>query len=139
MIKKVGINTLRIIYFYYLLFHRRPTHNCEVKETRRPVENVALTTKGLQERKQLVNGTTVKNRKNNKLFLTEIFPLVHETWYLKVFLSCHFRGLGVPFLSEMNQTSVTGIQLERKQVQRWNYDISLTDGLLELSLTVGYN
>ena len=27
-----------------------------------PVENVALTTKGLQERKQLWSGTTVKNR-----------------------------------------------------------------------------
>ena len=27
-----------------------------------PVENAALTTKGLQERKQLLSGTTVKNR-----------------------------------------------------------------------------
>jgi hypothetical protein len=32
----------------------------ETEETKRPVENVTLTTKGLQERKQLMGGTTVE-------------------------------------------------------------------------------
>ena len=32
----------------------------ETEETTRPVENVSLTTKGLQERNQLVSGTTVE-------------------------------------------------------------------------------
>ena len=32
----------------------------ETEGNARPVENVALTTKGLQERKQLVSGTTVE-------------------------------------------------------------------------------
>ena len=51
----------------------------------RPVENVALTTKGLQETKtHLLNGTTVKKVIKNKFILTEIFSSVHETWYLKV-------------------------------------------------------
>ena len=51
----------------------------------RPVENVTITTKGLQERKtQLLNGTTVK--KGEKKILTDIFPLVHEKQYLKVLL-----------------------------------------------------
>jgi hypothetical protein len=39
-----------------------------------------LTTKGLHERKtEVLDGTTVKNKYNNKLILTEIFPSVHET------------------------------------------------------------
>ena len=33
---------------------------------------------------QLLDGMTLKNRWNNKLILTEIFPSLHETWYLKV-------------------------------------------------------
>jgi hypothetical protein len=40
-----------------------PTVNCpsqEKEETTRPVENAALTTKGLQERKLLVSGKTVE-------------------------------------------------------------------------------
>ena len=65
---------------FYLSFHHRPIHklcflSCrpfvvnarcstslgqETEETTRPVKNVALTTKGLQERKQLVSGTTVE-------------------------------------------------------------------------------
>ena len=32
----------------------------ETQGTKRPVENITLTTKGLQERKQLVSGTTVE-------------------------------------------------------------------------------
>ena len=85
-----GKISVRIIYFYYLFFHRRPTHklcflSCKpfvvnvtfstglvvpssqnkkekkkTEETSRPVENVTLATKGLQERKQLVSGTTVE-------------------------------------------------------------------------------
>jgi hypothetical protein len=44
----------------------------------RPIENVVLTTKGLQDRNiQLVDGRTVENK--GKLIVTEIFPSVHET------------------------------------------------------------
>ena len=32
-------------------------------------------------------GRRWKNRYNNKLILTEIFPSVHETWYLKLWNS----------------------------------------------------
>ena len=67
-----------IIYFYHLFFHRRPTHklcflSCRtfvvnatfstglVVSSVSFVENVALTTKDLQEKKtQLVSGTTVE-------------------------------------------------------------------------------
>ena len=46
----------------------------------RPVENVMIMTKGLQERKiQLLIGKTVKKVIKKKLILTEIFPSVHET------------------------------------------------------------
>ena len=69
--------------------------NCpsqETEETSRPIENVLLTTKGLQERNtQVLDGTTVKNRENNKLILTEIFPSVHETWYLNVLIHTYFN------------------------------------------------
>ena len=45
----------------------------ETEETSRTVENVILTTKGLQERNtQMLDGTTGKNRQNNKLILTKI-------------------------------------------------------------------
>ena len=51
----------------------------ETSTPTRPVENVVLTKKGLQERNtQVLDGTTVKNR-SNKLIPTEIFPPVHET------------------------------------------------------------
>ena len=41
----------------------------------RPVENVVLTTKGLQDRKKkLLDGRTVEN----KLILTEMFPSVQK-------------------------------------------------------------
>ena len=51
----------------------------------RPVENVVITTKGLQDRNNLLLvGKTVENK--GKLILTEIFPSVQkQTWYLKVF------------------------------------------------------
>ena len=59
----------------------------KLQQPTRPIENVALTTKDLQETKtQLLNGTTVEKIDNeNKLILTEIFPSMHETCYLKVF------------------------------------------------------
>ena len=39
----------------------------------RPVDNVVITTKGLQDRKlNILDGTTVENK--GKLILTEIFP-----------------------------------------------------------------
>ena len=51
-----------IIYFYYLFFHRRPIQCCvffpvglsslmKIQHPTSPIENAALTTKGLQERK----------------------------------------------------------------------------------------
>ena len=53
----------------------------------RPVENVVSTTKGLQERKITIewdDGGKIDNK--NKLILTEIFPSMHETRYLKVLM-----------------------------------------------------
>ena len=45
--------SVRIIYFYYryLFFHCRPIHCCVLFHPTRLVENVALRTKGLHERK----------------------------------------------------------------------------------------
>ena len=64
---------LELYYFYCHFFHRPPTqklcylscrpfvvHATCSTETAKPVENVALATKNLQKRKQLVIGTTVK-------------------------------------------------------------------------------
>ena len=66
-----------------------PTLNFPIQETEetstptRPVENVVITMKGLQDRNNLLlDGKTVENK--GKLILTEIFPSVHETLYLKV-------------------------------------------------------
>ena len=43
----------------------------------RPVDNVVITTKGLQDRNiNIVDGTTVENK--GKLILTEIFPSVQK-------------------------------------------------------------
>ena len=43
----------------------------------RPVDNVVITTKGLQDRKMhIIDGTTVENK--GKLILTEIFPSVQK-------------------------------------------------------------
>ena len=43
----------------------------------RPVDNIVITTKGLQDRKkQMFDGRTVENK--GKLFLTEIFPSVQK-------------------------------------------------------------
>ena len=43
----------------------------------RPVDNVVITTKGLQDRNiNILDGTTVKNK--GKLILTEIFPSVQK-------------------------------------------------------------
>ena len=46
----------------------------EVTSTpRRPIDNVVITTKGLQDRNiNILDGTTVENK--GKLILTEIFP-----------------------------------------------------------------
>ena len=44
----------------------------------RPVDNVVITTKGLQDRNiHIIDGTTVENK--GKLILTEIFPSVQKT------------------------------------------------------------
>ena len=57
--------------------------NCSSQETEvtstptRPVEDVVITTKGLQDRNNvLLHGRTVENR--DKLILTEIFPSVQK-------------------------------------------------------------
>ena len=43
----------------------------------RPVDNVVITTKGLQDRSiNILDGTTVENK--GKLILTEIFPSVQK-------------------------------------------------------------
>ena len=51
----------------------------------RPVDNVVITTKGLQDRNiNRLDGTTVENK--GKLILTEIFPLVQKHDIFLVFL-----------------------------------------------------
>ena len=56
----------------------RPSQETEVTLTpTRPVDNVVITTKGLQDRNiNILDGTTVKNK--GKLILTEIFPSVQK-------------------------------------------------------------
>ena len=60
-----------------------PTVNCPSQETEvtstptRTVDNVVITTKGLQDRNiNIQAGTTVENK--GKLILTEIFPSVQK-------------------------------------------------------------
>ena len=55
-----------------------PSLEMEVTSTpTRPVENVDITTKGLQDRNNLLlDGRTVENK--GKLILTEIFPSVQK-------------------------------------------------------------
>ena len=49
----------------------------------RPVDNVVITTKGLQDRNiHIIDGTTMENK--GKLILTEIFPSVQKHDILKV-------------------------------------------------------
>ena len=61
-----------------------PTVNCPSQETEvtstptRPVDNVVITMKGLQDRNiHIIDGTTVENK--GKLILTKIFPSVQKT------------------------------------------------------------
>jgi len=50
----------------------------------RPVENIVITTKCLQDRNNLLfDGRTVENK--GKLILTEIFPHWYQNMILKVF------------------------------------------------------
>ena len=50
--------------------------------TTRPVENVVITTKGIQDRNiHILDGTTVENK--GKLILTEIFPSVQKNMIFK--------------------------------------------------------
>ena len=55
-----------------------PSQETEVTSTpTRPVHNVVITTKGLQDRNiNILDGTTVENK--GKLILTEIFPSVQK-------------------------------------------------------------
>ena len=53
--------SVRIYLLFYLFFHRRPIQHLCVSTLTRPVENVVLTTKGIQERNtQLLDGMTVE-------------------------------------------------------------------------------
>ena len=63
--------------------YRSTVVNCSSQETEvtstptRPVDNVVITTKGLQDRNiHIFDGTTVENK--GKLILTEIFPSVQK-------------------------------------------------------------
>ena len=55
-----------------------PSQETEVTSTpTRPVDNVVITSKGLQDRNiHILDGTTVENK--GKLILTEIFPSVQK-------------------------------------------------------------
>jgi hypothetical protein len=64
------------------------TVNCPSQETEvtststRPVDNVVIITKGLQDRSiHILDGTTVENK--SKLILTEIFPSVQKNMIFK--------------------------------------------------------
>jgi hypothetical protein len=48
-------------------------------------------------------GRRWKNRKNSKLILTEIFPLVPETWYLKVSFIIIKNYVGINLISELKK------------------------------------
>ena len=74
-----------IIYYIKLLFYpvklnlkSSPSQETEVTSTpTRPVDNVVITTKGLQDRNIIIlAGTTVENK--GKLIPTEIFPSVQK-------------------------------------------------------------
>ena len=103
-----GLNN-RIIYFYYLFFHRRPNHKFCFLSCRSFVANATFSTglivssgqarrqKKLQNLLKMSRSRRKANRKENTTYewddgekiikinnLTEIFPSVHETWYLKV-------------------------------------------------------
>ena len=80
----MGRFQLELIYLYfapsshlvYLCFC--PSQETEVTSTpTRPVDNVVIATKGLQDRNiNILDGTTVQNK--GKLILTEIFPSVQK-------------------------------------------------------------
>ena len=64
-----------------LLILSTPTVNCPSQEAEvtatptRPVDNVVITTKGLQDRNiHIIDGTTVKNK--GKLILTKLMQLI---------------------------------------------------------------
>ena len=91
-----GKISVRINLLFYLFFTVVPSNTCVFLSCRpfvvnttfltptRPFENVVLTTKGLQERNtQVLDGTTMKNRQNNKLILTflgSLSYLILLTW-----------------------------------------------------------
>jgi hypothetical protein len=65
-----------------------PTINCPRQETKvtstptRPVENVVITTKGIQDRNNLLlDGRTMENK--GELILTDIFPSVQRHYIKK--------------------------------------------------------
>ena len=75
----MGRFQLELIYLHFPpSFHQRVvvSEKTEVTSTpTRPVDNVVITTKGLQKQ-QLFDGRTVGNE--GKLILTEIFPSAHK-------------------------------------------------------------
>ena len=78
----MGRFQLELIYSFTFIFYLRPV-NClsqeaEVTTPTRPVDNVVIATKGLQERKTQWDDVGKKGNEN-KLILTEPFPSVHET------------------------------------------------------------
>ena len=80
----MGRVQLELIYLYFPpSFHLNigcfcPSQETEVTSTpTRPVDNVVITSKGLQDRNiHILDGTTVENK--GKLILTEIFPSVQK-------------------------------------------------------------
>ena len=63
--------------FIFLWLFSCPNQETEVTSTpTRPVDNVVITAKGLQDRNNQFDGKTVENK--IKLFLTEIFPSVQK-------------------------------------------------------------
>ena len=67
----MGRFQLELIYLYFPPSSHRPSQETEVTSTpTRPVDNVVITTKGLQDRNiNILDGTTVENK--GKLILSE--------------------------------------------------------------------
>ena len=72
-----GKISVKIIYFYYLFFHRRPTHK---------LFKVFFFFLSCTRKKNTTIEWDDGEKGNSNLILTEIFPSVHETWYFEVLI-----------------------------------------------------
>ena len=73
----MGRFQLELIYLYFPPSTAQARRQEVTSTPTRPVDNVVITTKGLQDRNiHMIDGTTVENK--GKSILTEIFPSVQK-------------------------------------------------------------